>query len=469
MDTIKVNKSLLNEISTEISKCTYESKSEKTVFENKWKYISNTIENKMQRLREKHKRFIISNINNEIICKNDTEFMELWDKYMENKYIRELGHIHTVLKMGGFYVYEKDTEFICTIGSKDLRNMYSDTFKTIIFDGTALYDPLYLGMYKKESIKFLDIENTRLYSNLNIKAHTAHKLTKTTFKDKTYLARACAKFVEDRMKIGFLNKGYVVSHQTQSVNLGKYINDTRIAKLSDNECHYFGNTKGKNGMQDCDIMFQFGWDTMPDYDYVIQWLSVCVDWENTINHCSNVEKAEKLSDELIIKDRSVGKFNNCTYSSQYKSYEFGLQSLNQFKMFSIVTNFYQEVHRTKLRNYNCTEEKIEVNVFAQKHIILKMIEQLFPKCNMKFINDKLSCFKESKIEGRESKEGYTIPQRILNWINNAWNGKEIKTRDMLKEINITQKQFDKAKENNSELRNILNKYSYKRGIYKKAS
>lgn len=445
LDTVKVNKALLNQISTEISNCTYENVEEKTKLENKWNEICNMLETKMQRLRTKYKRFIVSNINNDLICMNDNDFMALWEKYMKKHYGRELEHIHTVLTKGGFYVYEKHCEFITTIQSRNIRNMYSDTFKTLIFDGTAFYDGQYYGMYNNGSVKFLDIENTRLYNNLEINAYMRYKLTKTTFRDKSYLAKACANFVSNRMKKGFNNKAYVVSYSEQSVPLAKNINDTlkhRIVKLSENECHYFGNTKGKNGMQECNIMFQFGWDTMPDYEYVIQWLSIYVDWERTLEYCSSQENAEEMSGNLIVKDRSKEKYKDYIYSSGFAEWEFGYDLLNQFKMFSIVTNFYQEVHRTKLRNYNCTAERIEINVFSQRLIILKMIKQLFSKCSLNIITDEISCFKEGKADNRKNKaKGY---DEFMNWFKD-WNGELIKVKDIKNICKINDKQWENLK------------------------
>ena len=99
-----------------------------------------------------------------------------------------------------------------------------------------------------------------------------------------------------------------------------------------------------------------------------------------------------------------------------------------------------------------------------------MIEQLFPGCTINRIKEELISFKESKITGRETKDGNdSISQKILNWLNEKWSGEEIKTKNMLKEIGITQKQFDKAKEYNNSLKSILSKYMVKRGIYKKVS
>lgn len=457
LDTVKVDKKLLNEISTEISKCEYENTDEKTKFENMFKEIQDVLATKMQKLRKKYKRFIISNINNELICKTDNGFMDLWDKYMKNDYKRELEHIHAVLTKGGLYVYEKNTEFITTIGSKDLKELYSNIFKTIVFDGTALYDPLYSGMYKIKSIKYLDVENTRLYNNLYVNVYIRHKLTKTTFKDKKHLVKACGEFVNERMKIGLGNKGYVVTYQEKAVELANCIDAKyTISMLNEKQTYYFGNTKGKNDMQYCNNMFQFGWDVMPDYEYVIQWLSTSVNWDGVIKYCSDIKKAEEISDDFVIQDRSNNKYGYYTYSSEYKCFEFGAQLLNQFKMFSIVTNFYQEVHRTKLRKYTCND-KIKVNIFAIQTIILDMIKQLFIGCNLKIIEDELECFTKAKDKSFTKKDGTkTNAQKFIEW-EEKFNDKKININYIKKECNFSNEDWRNVKKNKT-VKNILLKY-----------
>lgn len=467
LDFVKVNTGLLNDIGTEISKTDFEHVKEKTELENKWKRITGIISNKMQSHREEYKRFIISNINNDIICKNDKEFMKLWDKYMKNKFKRELEHIHRVLTQGGFYVYEKNHEFIATVGSKNLREIYCSIFKTLIFDGTALYDPLYLNMYNNDDIKFLDIENTRLYKNLTINAHVQIKINKTTFKNKKYLSKACASFVNNEMNEGFKKNGYVISYKEQSIYLARYINDKikgRIAKLNDDECHYFGNTKGKNDIKDCNVMFQFGWETLPDYDYVLSWLSMLGNWDKLLEYCKDLEKAKEFSDDLIIKNRpTTDKYVGGTYGSFYNIYEFGAQPVNHFKMLSIVTNFYQEVHRTKLRNYTCTEEEIKINVFAQQAIILSMIKQLFPRCKLNYEKKPLACFQESKADNRKNKgENYL---KFKNWLDKQNKDRQVTSKELYSETGLNTKTLNKLKEKNSFVSNWFKEHSIKKGIY----
>ena len=447
LDAVKVNKELLNKISTILSKLDYETTEDKTAFENKFKEISDTINNKMQELRNNHRRFIASNVNNDIICKNDIEFMELWAKYMKFNNRRDLDHIHTILTKGGFYVYQRKIEFICTIGSRDLKEMYCDTFKTIIFDGTALYDPQYLGMYNKGSIKYLDIENTRIYDNLTINVYSKHKLTQTTFREKNHLVHACASFINNKMRIGFAKQTYVVTYQKKANELFTLLKHiSAIPTPNESETYYFGNTKGNNNMKDCTRMFMLGWNTMPDFEYVIQWLSFCVKWDKVIEHCSDSEKAVMMSEQLEVKDRSQTVSGGDQYGTKYKSYEFGYENLNQYKYFATVTDFYQEVHRTKLRNYSCNDN-IEVHIFAVKSIILKMIKQLFPKKQGKVINvidEELIEFVESKADGRKNKvKGY---DEFMAWVI-AWDGSIIKASELKDICKVNDEQFKTLKKN----------------------
>jgi hypothetical protein len=466
LDTVKVSKELLNKISTILSKLDYETTEEKTTLENKFKEISDSINNKMQKLRKNHKRFILSNINNDIICKNDLEFMELWDKYMKFDNSRELDHIHTVLTKGGFYVYQGKIEFISTIGSRDLNEMYSNNFKTIIFDGTALYDPQYLGMYDKGSIKYLDIENTRIYNNLSINVYGKHKLTQTTFREKNHLINACASFINNKMRVGLTEQTYIVTYQKVANELHKLLKHLNyIPTPNDFETYYFGNTKGNNNMQECINMFMLGWKTMPDFEYVIQWLSICIKWDKVIGTCSNLEKAISMSEQLEVKDRSIIESGGDQYGTSYKNYEFGYENLNQFKYFTMVTDFYQEIHRTKLRNYSC-DDNVTVHVFSVKYIILKMIEQLFPRKNgklMNIIDDDLNEFQESKADGRKNKGvAYT---KFKDWLDVQVDNREVKTKELLLESGLESKELNKVRNKNSFVKEWFKEHTISKGKY----
>lgn len=450
-NTVEINKILLNDIDSAISKAEYQDNEmdEKTQLSKYWKEISELVESKMIPLRGKYKRFIISNSCNIPVCMNNHEFMKLWNKYIKHNFKRELQHIHEVLTKGGFYVCESNTEFISTIGYNNLRDMYKSFDKVVIFDGSALYDPEYLGLYDydKESdidnsdIRFLYIPNTRTYENLNITINTAHKLTKTEFKNKKYLPYAISNYIKNKIKIGFHGRSYVVTYQEQATILSQLLgNDTlkRQIPRANNKCYYYGNTKGSNEMDECTRMFNIGWDTLPDYQIAIKYLSCDIkQWEHILELCKDTEKAQFISDIFLKKDRRVDEVGNRTYTGEYNQYCFGLTSIDEFQYLDMVSKFYQEVHRTKLRDYNYDKE-IKVYLFQTKPLIYSMLSSLLPKCSIKKHVDKLSEFQKAKDDTRENKcKGY---DKFFEWFN-SWDGSIIKSKKLKEILEVDNEQF----------------------------
>lgn len=89
--------------------------------------------------------------------------------------------------------------------------------------------------------------------------------------------------------------------------MGDYLEDSlrnNIVKMNDGSCFYFGNTKGSNAMSKCNRMIQVGWDTMPDYEYAIQFLCSSNLWDRLLDLCATKDKAERCSELFEKKDRS---------------------------------------------------------------------------------------------------------------------------------------------------------------------
>lgn len=470
LDTIKVDVKLLSEIKTYIDNLDYKNIEDKTKLLNYWNRIIEEIERKMQSLRGKYKRYVLSNRNNIDVVTE--EFMELWKAYMKKDYERELKHIIKVLTEGGFYVCESNKEFISTIGKRDLNTLLESFNKKIIFDGSALYDPLYLSMYKENEeesdVRYLYIKNSRTYENLYINAFNEHKVSKTRFKDIKYLDTALANFINNKESEGF-GHDYVVTYKEQAKKIAAKIKSKKVIMPKDKvECYYFGNTKGSNDMEKCNRMFQLGWETMPDYEYVIQWLSCRGNFDKLLDICVKKEKAEKYSDLFIKKDRSSITFRNEIYSSGLKDFTFGLEAINEFQWLDIVSKFYQEIHRTRLRDYNY-EEDIEVYLFGQRKIIFDLIRGLFPKCNLNINNEEIQEFSRAKdLSFTKSDGSNTAKQKILKWFNN-WDGETFKVSTMLKECGITSKRWEKLKKEVS-IKDELDKCSSpKKGYYCRVS
>ncbi|HEY5588431.1 MAG TPA: hypothetical protein VIK86_05680 [Candidatus Paceibacterota bacterium] len=435
-DNFKVNTVVLGEIRNSLENM-IDSK-DKPILIDKWKKIVNIIEDKFADFNE-NERIIVSNVNNTPILLADNEFNTLWENYMgKNKYKRELEHIHTVLTRGGLFVNgDKRGRWIETIG---MKNIHSDNFKTIIYDGTALIDP----DYSDESIiRFLDIKNLRTFENMTVNVHMGTKLTKTNFNSKNHLEKGCCKFLETIKK----ENTYVVTHKQQAtpilteirkhyktltVNLAKDaksfgIKRPNIITFSDTKLAYYGNTKGSNVARDCTQMVNFGWNVLPDYEYLIRYLCTKNDEEDLdkmFKVCADINLSKKIIDDIV---ESRGK-------------------LKLYKNYCMLVDFVQEVFRTSLRKYDCNDA-ITVECFQCDLVLIRMIEQMFPKCNVPEPNydEELECFAESKIEGFTTKDGKeTAPQKFIKWLK-SWNGEKLSVTNIKKECNISDNQWKDLK------------------------
>ncbi|MGY2613185.1 hypothetical protein [Bacillus pretiosus] len=387
---------------------------------------------------------------------NDEEFNSLWNKCMGNKYKNELKHIHRALTVGGLFCKTKKQEFINTISMKD--DIVNENFKTVIFDATALIDPDYAsseGNAYEDVIRFVDIENTRRFGNITFKFHQSHKINKTQFGSEKYLVDACMKFIENMPK----NKAtYVVTYREVAVKILKelkgrknvLINDTNKVEIVADEdtIFYFGNTEGSNKAKDCVQMVQFGWNNLRDYVYATKYL--CTDFnkqkmKDILQECSNSEAAEVFSEYLMHGDK----------------YKFKNKSLYLYQNYSMLTDFVQEVFRTKLRNYNC-DEKIEINCFQADKVLISMVKQLFPGCKIETKEDELKCFAEEKVVSRKNGDKSVILKEFID----SWPiGQELTTKDICEGAGLTAKEFDNSKSKKSYFKNLFKKYKVKRGIY----
>lgn len=466
INALDVSRSLVNKIDSEISLIEIKNKeheAKKELLMQKWGVIRSKVLHKLEAY-SKYERIVISNINNEPILLNDDEFVELWESLMGKKYNFELQHIHKVLTVGGLFCKTNlRGSFISTLGMKD--SILNENFKTVIFDATALTDPEYSsgkGEAYEEIVKFVDIRNTRTFPNLTFNFYMKHKLNKSTFKSKNYLVKATSNFISTLKDDGLT---YVVTYKdiapllfneltynkNVSVNSHGFNNKVKVVAEED-KTFYFGNTKGSNKAEKCSNMVQVGWNTLPDYNYAINYLCTGFNEDkkmNIISICSDIEKAEKFGEYLLTED-----------------YKFTHKQLHLYKYYCMVTDFIQEVFRTKLRDYT-SDENVTIHCFSIDSVLIGMVEQLFPGCKINKVYDELSSFTEAKVLGRQNKKE-SVAQKLMNWWNTYdWNGKELSSKEILKENNITQQQFNKAKEKNKQFKSFIDsRKGGKRGYYK---
>jgi hypothetical protein len=474
IDSLSVSIPLINTIENDICLIPIRNetdKQEKDKLSAKWDKIRIILKDKLNHYSSKYERFLISNINNEPILLNDEEFILLWDKHMGNKYKNEIRHIHSVLTRGGLFCNtKKQGEFINTIFMKDLIN---DKFKTVIFDATALVDPEYSsskGNAYENIIKFINIENIRTFEDVTFNFYQSHRINKSKFRSKNYLTSACARFVES-MPTDQLT--YVVTYRevaskilkemkesgnilvkTNKEELWGNTNKVEVVTYDDDTLHYFGNTKGSNKAKDCVKMVQFGWNTLPDYIYATRYL--CTDYNRDkmdfiFQKCSDLKTAESFSSSLTHSD--AFKFDN--------------PHLYLYQHYYMLTDFIQEVFRTKLRNYNFNKN-VEIHCFQAEKLLIGMIEQLFPKCKVNIIYDTVSCFDEEKI--LQNGEGENIISKLIKWVK-YYDGTPILVNDFKKQFELSDDYWKKLFRSNQKDKSVQLFISYwnQKGIERKAN
>lgn len=466
IDSIKVDKKLLNEIDTYISKVEFSDDEliNKTELQEYWNDILNIWHEEVKDLRDYKRRVYVGRYNGKNFCEDNSDFMKLFNKYCK-KYLRELDQIHKVFTKGGLFVREGSEEFICTIGKKELKESLCKSFKTVIFDGSSLYDPQYLAL--ENNLRYLYIPNSRTYENLKIDYKMMHKITRTEFNNKRYLKKACSEFLR-LMDKELKGKIYPITYKSVS-NIGEYCGGnlrSNIMKLDSRHIFHFGGTKGSNAMSEAVNMIQLGWDTMPDYEYVIQYLCCCCDFDFILDKCRcNNHMIETLSNALLFTSRDSK--DEIIEPSQNARYCFGIDAINIFKWLDIVSKFFQEVHRTKLRQYDC-KDKVNVVLFKTAPVIIDMIEALFPGCKVIKNRDVISCFSEAKTMDRKAIEGKekTNPQILLEYLGGLEDGRVVKMKDIILESGLTRDQIKGSKKSNLDIKSwFKNHKAEKNGQY----
>lgn len=138
---------------------------------------------------------------------------------------------------------------------------------------------------------------------------------------------------------------------------------------------------------------------------------------------------------------------------------FANETIENLRLTDVVSNIYQGLKRVSRNNIReCNYYVVAKDTRIQN----LLIEQFYDLKEIKYDELKFSKQKYSMSKRNEN----SIKTQITEWIENIWDGNLIKTKDILKEIGITQKQFDKSKEN-KEFQNYLKELQIKRGCYQK--
>lgn len=431
-NVVEIDKEFINDIDNEIDPII--ETEDKNFLNNEIKYLRDYLENEKNRLSSKS--------DDDIICywqgtrKNigtdDDRFLTLTNKYLSIESQNKVKLLKEILKDGAMFVNKKNKN------SKDNRRMFftikdnKDGFylgknraKFWIFDATADVDV----EYEKDYIKMIKVNYTKDFpikiKNINIGT------SRNNIKNK---------------EIKLLLNNYLINNYSKDTLIAsyqEYIPDIYNFDIKD----YFGGMKGTNKYIKCKNIVQIGLNRFSDIGYLQIYLSIHPETYNYIR--KNPDKSEGILNNLLKME--YGNFVN--------------EEMNYIMYSKLAVDTEQNIFRTKLRDYSNTDI-VEVDLIYNSDTYKELNIILAERFEIDEIKvDEPVEILEYKIINRNNKTD-SVAQRIIDWFNVNEGYGAIKTKDLLAQNMITQKQFDKAKENNESFKKwINNKKGNKRGYY----
>lgn len=423
-----------------------------------WSYrdkMENLLRDKEKR-KENVDRFYWKDVNTKNLTSNDNRFFDLIQKHKKSickiyqDAFTDLQCFKSLMTDGGFFVTQKkqrqqdyQTYFEIYQDNREKFYLGQDKAKFFILDATADIDPDYQCDY----VDVIDFSHYNIGLNLKIvqlDVNTSKSQLANHNVDASNIITAICQTIKEHNKFGF--GGMLVA---------TYSDIEENFKSNNIRTGHFGNLKGSNSYIDIPKMAHVGLNRYSDFAYFIKYISK---HPQTLKQMKSMNEAEsrKFIKNMIKLDR--GLFVN--------------KDMNEIMLRSILADFEQNIFRTAIRNYNnnksvCVWTYWNCNTYDALN---QMIEDRYSKygATVEFMGVpfKVEKLKISKRKPAKQKE-MTNPQKILDWYNKQPKGREFKISNMLSEISLDNKQYQKAKDNNSVIKNIFDKCrTEKQGYYK---
>ena len=168
-------------------------------------------------------------------------------------------------------------------------------------------------------------------------------------------------------------------------------------------------------------------------------------------------------EESLVFFDSICKNNNEEYNNV----------LTTIMLRSMLCDFEQNIFRLKIRDFS-NADKIQIWTFYNNSDevysdMSKMIERRYSEYGAKFeYEDAPQELLIEKVVDRKPANGknMTNTQKIINWYGSQPSGREFKINEMLTEIDITSKQYEKAKKNKAVSEIFIKSATSRKGYYK---
>lgn len=390
---------------------------------------------------------------NQSISDDDTRFADIIERYKAEITKNNFDTIQTIRKIK--YMLENGAMFRCQkVGAgagdyiKDFSFNMDNTnkivgigMKAFIFDATSSYTTDYdracfeiIGDCEqfRRSLKPLTIDIV----NVNT---SKYALTRKTSKDIVIQA------IIDEIKANNQDEAIVFTYKQMERLFSDYVRNTA----------HFGDIKGRNDLKS-NRYYQVGLNRLPLHLYLLM-LSTSEEHGYNMEYQYYFQLEPKEQIEIFHRKMQMKSLDG---DIKYIAYR------------ELLADIEQNIMRSTLRDNN--------NIEPVQYTLYFDTEEMFELCEA--IQFRFGCMGASismrpapqavlidKIQTRKSANGKkTIAQTIIDWIKAKPEGEVFKCNQMLTELNISRKQYDKTIDNNKNLHSLMKSISVngKRGYFR---
>lgn len=418
-------------------------------------------------LREKERdsdsteQFYWMDKNTKNLTSNDERFFEILDEYKTSickEYPSAMTDFRSFKKLmteGAFFTTIKKTQhqdyktyFQLFQDNKDKFYLGQNKVKCFVFDATADID----FDYRLDYVKMINCTkyNVPLKMTINFVDVPASKSTIVNGGN----SKDQIKIINETIKDICIHKGFGDTLVITYGNIEKHF------KNGDTITGHFGGTTGSNAFIKCSKLAHVGNNRFDHFAYFLKLIAKRPQILESLKTMGEAKSREFLSDAIkLSKTVPKGIFDS--------------SPLNDIMFSTIMADFEQNIFRTAIRNYD-NDKDIVVFTFwncSTFEPLNHMIEERYTPYGVKFEYMGIpTAVTKMKTELRKAKDGgKTIPQKILDWYRKQPKEKVFKLSVMLSELAITNKQFQKAKDKNTSIKNTFEKSITERQGYYKVS
>lgn len=451
----EINIKTLNDIDTALKDGLDDTVTEKDWITDEYTAFSNRLQSiikKLESMRNDRINLFWKDNNTDCLTTNDDKFFDLLDKYKDkiNRinpdayfYMLNLKQLQTE---GGFFASSKmkagqySKNFYIMIDNRE-KFFLGDNVKSFVLDATCDINPVYdIDYVKQIDCHIFNVPLDMTITNVNMTT-SKNALCKTTAKSKG-ITSAISEYI-------FTKK----EEYKSEILIATYSGIVNRFKKDFPMVAYFGNMKGLNSYREYTKMAHIG---LNRYSQMVYFFMYCA---------SNREEYQKVKTMTI--NESIVYFNEIFSDNEV---------LDDIMYHSILADFEQNIFRLAIRNLD-NRESVHVWAFynnndnGNQFFPLSIMMQLrYAPLGARFETEIApQAVKFNEIVSRKPPNGKrkTNAQKILEWWKQQPTGKEFEIKELLLEIGLNNKQFQKVKEkNNTILKLFTNNMTDKRGHYR---